>query len=76
MAKNIQQQFGQRLRALRTEKALSQEKLALLAELDRTYISGVERGQRNISLVNLQRIALALNIPLDKLLNFDEQRDA
>lgn len=76
MAEDIQHQFGKHLRTLRLAKGLSQEKLALLADLDRTYISGVERGQRNISLVNLGRIAQALNLPLDKLLQFDGQRDA
>ncbi|MDT8310010.1 MAG: helix-turn-helix transcriptional regulator [Methylophaga sp.] len=76
MAEDIQQQFGKHLRSLRLAKGLSQEKLGLLADLDRTYISGVERGQRNISLINLGRIAHALNLPLDKLLQFDGQPDA
>lgn len=76
MAENIQHQFGGHLRTLRISRGLSQEKLALLADLDRTYISGVERGQRNISLINLGRIARALNLPLYKLLQFDGQRDA
>ncbi len=76
MSENIQHQFGKHLRTLRIEKGLSQEKLALLADLDRTYISGVERGQRNISLVNLQRLANALNMKLDELLQFTEQHDA
>ena len=76
MAKNIQHQFGGHLRTIRISQGLSQEKLALLADLDRTYISGVERGQRNISLINLGRIARALNLPLYKLLQFDGQRDA
>lgn len=76
MTENIQQQFGQKLRKLRLAAGLSQEKLALLADLDRTYISGVERGHRNISLINLQRIAVALNLSLSELLQFDEQQNA
>lgn len=76
MADNIQLQFGSHLRTIRLSKGLSQEKLALLADLDRTYISGVERGQRNISLINLQRLANALNMKLDQLLQFDERHDA
>jgi len=52
--------FGDNVRAKREALALSQEKLAELAELDRTYISSVERGIRNISLLSILRIAKAL----------------
>ena len=58
----IKATFGRRLRAARKEKGFSQESLALACELDRTYIGGVERGERNISLVNIIRIAKALEI--------------
>ena len=54
--------FGQRLRELRTAKGSSQETLALLSGLDRSYVGGVERGQRNVSLVNILKLATALNI--------------
>lgn len=54
--------FGQRLRELRTAKDFSQETLALLSGLDRSYVGGVERGQRNVSLVNILKLATALNI--------------
>ena len=47
--------FGERVRTMRQEKGLSQENLALACELDRTYIGGVERGERNISLVNIYK---------------------
>jgi transcriptional regulator with XRE-family HTH domain len=56
----VKQRFGATLRQLRQEKGLSQEALALTCELDRTYIGGVERGERNISLVNIHKIARAL----------------
>ncbi len=58
----IQKHFGERLRELRKEKGFSQEALALACDLDRTYIGGVERGERNISLVNIHRIASALGV--------------
>jgi transcriptional regulator with XRE-family HTH domain len=58
----IQKRFGERVRELRKRKGLSQEALALACELDRTYIGGVERGERNISLVNIYRIAEALGV--------------
>jgi transcriptional regulator with XRE-family HTH domain len=56
----IQKHFGQRVRQLRQQKGLSQEALALACDLDRTYIGGVERGERNISLINIHKIARAL----------------
>ena len=49
---------------------ISQEQLALKADLDRTYISSVERGTRNIAVINLKKIALALNTDPSELLNF------
>jgi len=54
--------FGQNIRKLRTEKALSQEALAEKADLDSTYISGIERGVRNPSLLSIVRIAKALGV--------------
>jgi transcriptional regulator with XRE-family HTH domain len=53
-------QFGQNVRKLRAEKGLSQEALAEKADLDPTYISGIERGVRNPSLLSIVRIAKAL----------------
>lgn len=52
--------FGCTLNRIRTESGLSQEKLADIAELDRTYVSSVERGQRNLSLINICKLAIAL----------------
>lgn len=57
----IKQKVGSRIRELRTNAGLSQEKLALSADLDRTYIASVENGKRNISIVNLEKIIKALN---------------
>lgn len=64
----IKKAFGARLRELRISKGLSQETLALVCGLDRTYIGGVERGERNISLINIQKIAAALNVKARELL--------
>ncbi len=64
----IQQRFGSRVRQLRGERGLSQEDLAFSCGLDRSYIGSVERGKRNVSLVNIARIAAALALqPRDLL---------
>lgn len=59
---NIRKQFGARVREIRLSKNMSQESLGHEAGLDRTYIGGVERGERNISLINIARIAHALQV--------------
>jgi len=59
---DVKKSFGKRLRAIRKEKGFSQESLALSCNLDRTYIGGVERGERNISLINIHRIADTLKL--------------
>lgn len=64
----IKKEFGERLRFIRQQKSLSQEALALVCELDRTYIGGVERGERNISLINIYKIARALGISPKELM--------
>ncbi len=56
----ITENVGKRIRELRTAQGLSQEKLALKADLDRTYIAGVEQGKRNISMKSLEKIIKAL----------------
>ena len=67
--------FGKALRKLRTAKGISQEKLADLAEIHRTYIGDVERGTRNISLVNMTRIAAALGVQLSRIFQETERGD-
>jgi transcriptional regulator with XRE-family HTH domain len=54
--------FGQAVRTLRSERGFSQETLAFACDLDRTYISGIERGERNPSLTNILKIAKALSV--------------
>jgi len=66
------EQIGNRIRELRLDTDLSQEKLSFACDLDRTYIGSVERGERNISVINLRKIAQALNIEVSALLNIEE----
>ena len=71
----LQIRLGERVRKLRTSRGLSQEVLAARADLDRTYISGIERGVRNVSLRNLHSIALALDLTLSELFHGIEGDD-
>ncbi len=61
-------QFGHNVRAERQKIGLSQEELADKADLDRSYVGGVERGERNISLLNIVKLAKAIGIPPMQLL--------
>ena len=69
MKVDIQLKFGKRLKELRTQKKLSQEQLALKADLHRTYISDIERGARNVSLQNIEKLAKALRIQIKDLIS-------
>ena len=68
MCNHLINSFANNLKKYRQEAGLSQEKLAELCGLHRTYISDVERCKRNISLTNLEKISKALNISADKFL--------
>jgi transcriptional regulator with XRE-family HTH domain len=59
--------LGQRIRLFRKQKGMSQENLAEATGLHRTYIGGIERGERNVSMINLAQIAKALDISLSIL---------
>lgn len=63
----ITAEFGNRVQQLRKERGLSQEKFALQIEMDRTYLASVEKGKRNISLLNINKIANGLEITLEEL---------
>ena len=63
----ILEQFGAKVRKYRLKKKLSQEKLAELADLHRTYIGQVECGKRNLALKNIAKLAKALNVSVKKL---------
>lgn len=67
---SIQKQFGNRIRDLRLAKDLSQEDLAFRAGIHRTYLGGIERGERNPALKNIAAIARALGVTLSELFSF------
>ncbi len=68
-SKNPLSRFGQRIRALRTSRELSQEALADICGLHRTYIGAIERGERNVSHLNIVRIARSLSMTPSELLD-------
>lgn len=63
----ITELLGKRIKALRMEKGISQEKFALSIGMDRTYFASVEAGKRNISIVNIEKIANGLDVSLSEL---------
>ena len=67
MPQDIRIRFGRALRRSRQKLVVSQEAFADMCQLDRTYIGGIERGERNVALVNIEKIAGALQIPIAKL---------
>ena len=66
----IKEKVGQRIKELRIKQNLSQEEFAFKCGLDRTYITSLEKGKRNISLENLEKIAKAFNMTLSKFFDF------
>ena len=66
---NILIKFGVRVRKIRKEKGLSQEELAYKANLHRTYVGMIERAEKNITLINIEKIANALEIRINDLFN-------
>ncbi|MCL4106618.1 UNVERIFIED_CONTAM: hypothetical protein GTU68_009752 [Idotea baltica] len=62
--------FGRRVRSLRKERGLSQEAFALKCGMDRSYMGGVERGERNIALVNIFKVAASLDLSPAELMEF------
>jgi transcriptional regulator with XRE-family HTH domain len=70
MNSDIKQKLGARIKDLRIKQGFSQEELAGKCRLHRTYISDIERGERNVSIENVERIAHALEIDPSELLKF------
>lgn len=65
-----QQKLGKKVKQLRTAAKLSQEQLGEVTGLDRTYISGIERGVRNPSFINLEKLAKAFGVSISELTSF------
>jgi len=75
MEEELLKSFGKHVKNIRLSQKVSQEELALQADLDRTYISGIERGLRNVSLINIVKLANALKISLSEIVDFDGSHD-
>jgi transcriptional regulator with XRE-family HTH domain len=69
---DVREKIGQRIKNLRELSSMSQKDLAYSADLDRSYIASVENGSRNISIVNIEKIAIALNVNLKDFFDYAE----
>lgn len=69
---NVKVKIGQRIKTLREAANMSQKDLSYSADLDRSYIASVENGQRNISIMNIEKIAIALGVTLKEFFNYDK----
>jgi transcriptional regulator with XRE-family HTH domain len=72
MKSTILKRFGREVKRLRKAKGWSQEELGGKAKLHRTYIGSIERSERNVSLLNIERIAKALNVSIGKILEINK----
>ena len=66
---DVKIKIGQRIKQLRETANMSQKDLAYAADLDRSYVASVENGQRNVSIVNIEKIAIALGVTLKQFFN-------
>ena len=66
---NIQDRIGKRIKALRAKEDISQMNLAEASGLDRTYINSIENGRRNVSIINIEKIANAFNLSIKEFFN-------
>lgn len=67
MDKDIKVRFGKRIQTLRKNSSISQEKFALMIDMDRTYLASVEAGKRNISICNIEKLANGFNMSISDL---------
>jgi transcriptional regulator with XRE-family HTH domain len=70
---NIKEKFGIKVKTLRIKRGWSQEKLSLTANIDRTYIPSIEKGQRNVSITVIEKIAKAFQIEIEFLMDFNSK---
>lgn len=69
---NLKEKFGHKIKFLREEKEYSIEYLANIANIDRTYISDIEKGKRNVSLLIIEKLSKALEVNIQELFNYEE----
>lgn len=69
---NIKEKFGQRIKSLREQKSISIEHLANISNVDRNYISDIEKGKRNISLLIIEKLAKAFEIEIKDLFDYEK----
>lgn len=72
MKREVLVKFGNKVRERRLSLGLSQEELAARANVHRTYVGMIERAEKNITLENIEKIAKALETPLEKIMNFEK----
>jgi transcriptional regulator with XRE-family HTH domain len=69
---DLKENFGNKIKALREQKEYSIEYLANIANIDRTYISDIEKGKRNVSLLIIEKLSKALEVNIQELFNYGE----
>lgn len=69
---NLKEKFGHKIKKLREEKEYSVEYFANISNIDRTYISDIEKGNRNVSLLIIEKLAKALEVNIPELFNYEE----
>jgi transcriptional regulator with XRE-family HTH domain len=67
---SIKQKFGKRVKELRLKKGMSQETLALISDIDRTYLPAIEKGDRNVSITIVEKLAIGLKVDITELFKF------
>ncbi|MGQ7945638.1 helix-turn-helix domain-containing protein [Flavobacterium sp. WC2509] len=69
---NLKEKFGHKIKLIREQKGYSIEYLANIANIDRTYISDIEKGKRNVSLLIIEKLSKALEVKIQELFNYGE----
>lgn len=71
---NLKEEFGQKIKSLREQKKFSIEYLANIANIDRTYISDIEKGKRNVSLLIIEKLSKALDVSIQDLFDYTNEK--